>query len=174
MLLTFLEKTVPHLWNRQYFCLLKNRFIHNPFVLIHEIRSWPYLRTYTYTKAVEKLAHRWRHQRALSPSTFIRSLCSGSLERIRCMYKKCLDNFSNRIFVIGYTALGQIDTYVLCLHTVLTYVYVWLSIVFVMYKGTYIETNIASLAAWSSGIASACHRGDWSYASWDRIPPGYT
>jgi hypothetical protein len=23
------------------------------------------------------------------------------------------------------------------------------------------------------GIASACHRGDWSYGSWDRIPPWY-
>jgi hypothetical protein len=23
-----------------------------------------------------------------------------------------------------------------------------------------------------SGIVSACHRGDWSYGSWDRIPPG--
>jgi hypothetical protein len=24
-----------------------------------------------------------------------------------------------------------------------------------------------------SGIVSACHRGDWSYGSWDRISPGY-
>jgi hypothetical protein len=24
-----------------------------------------------------------------------------------------------------------------------------------------------------SGIVSDCHRGDWSYGSWDRIPPGY-
>jgi hypothetical protein len=31
-----------------------------------------------------------------------------------------------------------------------------------------------ALAAWSSGIVSASHRGDWSYGSWDRIPPGYT
>jgi hypothetical protein len=31
---------------------------------------------------------------------------------------------------------------------------------------------VALAAAWSSGIVSACHRGDWSYGSWDRIPPG--
>jgi hypothetical protein len=24
-----------------------------------------------------------------------------------------------------------------------------------------------------SGSVSACHRRDWSYGSWDRIPPGY-
>jgi hypothetical protein len=27
-------------------------------------------------------------------------------------------------------------------------------------------------AAWSSGIVSGCHGGDWSYGSPDRIPPG--
>jgi hypothetical protein len=31
----------------------------------------------------------------------------------------------------------------------------------------------SDLAAWSSGIVSACHRGDCSYGSWDRIQPGY-
>jgi hypothetical protein len=31
-----------------------------------------------------------------------------------------------------------------------------------------------ALAAWSSSIVSACHWGDWSYWSWDRIPPGYS
>jgi hypothetical protein len=30
-----------------------------------------------------------------------------------------------------------------------------------------------AMAAWSSGIVSAWHRGDWSYGSWDRIPPRY-
>jgi hypothetical protein len=30
-----------------------------------------------------------------------------------------------------------------------------------------------ALAAWSSGVISACRRGDRSYGSWDRIPPGY-
>jgi hypothetical protein len=30
-----------------------------------------------------------------------------------------------------------------------------------------------ALAARSSGIVSACHRGDWRYGSWNRIPPGY-
>jgi hypothetical protein len=30
-----------------------------------------------------------------------------------------------------------------------------------------------ALTAWSSGIVSACHQGDWCYGSWDRIPPGY-
>jgi hypothetical protein len=33
-----------------------------------------------------------------------------------------------------------------------------------------------ALAAWSTyvhcGNVSACHRRDWSYGSWDRIPPG--
>jgi hypothetical protein len=32
---------------------------------------------------------------------------------------------------------------------------------------------MGALAAWSRGIVSACHRGDWSYGSGDRIPPGY-
>jgi hypothetical protein len=33
-----------------------------------------------------------------------------------------------------------------------------------------------ALAAWSwcSGIVSACRRGDWSFGSWDRIPPGFS
>jgi hypothetical protein len=30
-----------------------------------------------------------------------------------------------------------------------------------------------ALAVRSSGNVSACHRGDWIYGSWDRIPPGY-
>jgi hypothetical protein len=30
-----------------------------------------------------------------------------------------------------------------------------------------------ALAAWYSGIVSPCHRGDRSFRSWDRIPPGY-
>jgi hypothetical protein len=33
--------------------------------------------------------------------------------------------------------------------------------------------TVHALAAWSSGSVSACHRGDWSYGSLDRIPPGY-
>jgi hypothetical protein len=33
---------------------------------------------------------------------------------------------------------------------------------------------LGPLEAWSSRIVSACHRGDWSYGSCDRIPPGYT
>jgi hypothetical protein len=32
--------------------------------------------------------------------------------------------------------------------------------------------HLATLA-WSSGVVSACHRGDWSYGSLDRILPGY-
>jgi hypothetical protein len=36
------------------------------------------------------------------------------------------------------------------------------------------KTNTLALGrgAWSSGIVSTCHRGVWSYGSWDRIPPG--
>jgi hypothetical protein len=34
--------------------------------------------------------------------------------------------------------------------------------------------NFALAACGSSGIVSACHRGDWSYGSRDRIPPGYS
>jgi hypothetical protein len=30
-----------------------------------------------------------------------------------------------------------------------------------------------AMASWPSGIVSTCHRGDWSYGSWDRIPTGY-
>jgi hypothetical protein len=30
-----------------------------------------------------------------------------------------------------------------------------------------------ALSEWSSDLVSACHRGNWSYGSWDRIPPGY-
>jgi hypothetical protein len=37
-------------------------------------------------------------------------------------------------------------------------------------KCTYL---VVFLAAWSYGIVSAFLRGDWSYESWDRIPPGY-
>jgi hypothetical protein len=29
------------------------------------------------------------------------------------------------------------------------------------------------MATWTSGIVSACHWGDSSYGSWDRIPTGY-
>jgi hypothetical protein len=36
------------------------------------------------------------------------------------------------------------------------------------------QCSYLSLAAWSSGTVSTCHWGDWSYGSWDRIPPGYT
>jgi hypothetical protein len=35
------------------------------------------------------------------------------------------------------------------------------------------KTTIRGMAAWSSGIVSVYHRGDWSFWSWDRIPPGY-
>jgi hypothetical protein len=35
------------------------------------------------------------------------------------------------------------------------------------------EVFLFDLAAGFSGYVSACHRGDWSYGSWDRIPPGY-
>jgi hypothetical protein len=42
---------------------------------------------------------------------------------------------------------------------------------------TYICKHVSCLPWWRrglhSGIVSACHRGDWSYGSWDRIPPGY-
>jgi hypothetical protein len=36
------------------------------------------------------------------------------------------------------------------------------------------KRNKGALAVWSSGIISACHRGDWSYGSGDRILAGYT
>jgi hypothetical protein len=34
-------------------------------------------------------------------------------------------------------------------------------------------TFFIALAAWSSGIVTTCHRGDWSYGLWDRIPPAF-
>jgi hypothetical protein len=42
-----------------------------------------------------------------------------------------------------------------------------------MYGKCAFEELDKALAAWSSGIVTTCHRGDWSYWSWDRIPPGY-
>jgi hypothetical protein len=33
--------------------------------------------------------------------------------------------------------------------------------------------GIKKLRVWPGGVVSACHRGDWSYVSWDRIPPGH-
>jgi hypothetical protein len=33
---------------------------------------------------------------------------------------------------------------------------------------------ITAMAAWSRGIVSACHRGDWSYGSWARVRGGST
>jgi hypothetical protein len=42
--------------------------------------------------------------------------------------------------------------------------------------GTYCpQTNVnnTNWMPWRRGIVSACHRGDCSYWSWDRIPPGY-
>jgi hypothetical protein len=36
------------------------------------------------------------------------------------------------------------------------------------------KRHISVYGAWSSGVASACHRGQWSYGSWDRIPPCYS
>jgi hypothetical protein len=35
-----------------------------------------------------------------------------------------------------------------------------------------LKNNWNALAAWTIGIVSACHRGDWSNGSWDWIPPG--
>jgi hypothetical protein len=40
------------------------------------------------------------------------------------------------------------------------------------------EIEAAPMVPWRrglhGGIVSACHRGDWSHGSWDRIPLGYT
>jgi hypothetical protein len=36
-----------------------------------------------------------------------------------------------------------------------------------------LETKSYRQTPWPRGIVSACHRGDWWYGSWDRIPPWY-
>jgi hypothetical protein len=39
--------------------------------------------------------------------------------------------------------------------------------------GAKLRMGLYRLAAWSSGIVSTCHQGDWNYGLWDWIPPGY-